>query len=238
MSRNRSILWLTVLLSALFMVSAAQARLIVTVEDVNTSATDVFTDLDYGIAGATISGVQGIVTLDSVSSPIFGDYWMGGATIASSNYAVAEDALLGTASFNMNATALGANIIVSVFSDEFLFPEARPFTVTSVVNASTLDGAAYSFGTVVNAFEPDAVIIDVAENVTTLGTFEASALVDVSSPFNLLHSFQPIALEIGGDIGIDMSTRAASEPSTLAALSVGMLGLAGAIRRRRRLARR
>jgi hypothetical protein len=228
---KRSILFLGPALLGLAVFTSAHARLIVTVEDLNTTATNIFTDLDYGIAGATVLNTQGIVAFTSATSPILGTYWAGSAMVNLSNYPdVTDPATLGTASFNLNALAVGDNVAINVFADEYMNPTGAPIGFESVVNASTLVDTSYDFLTQVNGILP---FLLSALNVADTGTYQASAVYDVTAPFSISHALRLGASAIGGDLGVDMSSRAfaVTEPAPLALAGLGLMAI-GFIRRR------
>ena len=206
------------------MTMPAHAKLILTVTDLNTFADNVFTDLDYGIPGATISGTPGVVIFDSVSSSILGEYWTGAGVVNVSNYADTSDfGTLGTASFSLNALMTGDNVAISVLADEYLNPVGSPIGFETIVNASTLVDTSYDF--VVNV-GPGFQLLN-ALDIADTGTYSNSAIYDVAAPFSIQHSIRLGASEIGGDLGVDMSTRAYLVPEPLSAglLGIGLLGL-------------
>lgn len=225
--RFRNLLLATALAT---LATSAHAKLIVTVEDLNTSATNIFTDLDYGIAGATVIGSQGIVAFNSATSPILGTYWAGSATLSVSNYGSPGDlGVLGTASFNLNALATGDNVVINVLADEYLNPTGPPITFESVVNAATLIDASYDF------------IVGVGDNsgfnflqneidITDQNTYSATGTFDLEAPFYIQQALRIGAVELGAELGVDMSTRAVPAPGVLALLGLGLLGLVGARR--------
>ena len=216
---------------------AAQAKLIATVTDLIGGGVNIFSDLDYGIPGATVIGTQGLINFSSITSPILGTYFQGAATLGVSNYADATiQGILGTASFNLSSlTDLGDVVAINVLADEYLNPAGIPLTFTSTVNAATLGdatdttdatNASYDFVVNVQGVGGSATLQSVL-NVADLTTYQASASYPWEVPYSIQHALRLGTTEVGVDIGIDMSTRAEviPAPAPLALFGLGLLGL-------------
>lgn len=209
----------------------ANAKLIATVVDTNDFSTEVFTDLDYGIAGATVIGVEGLVVFGSSNSTILSNYWAGELTFGLSNYG--DPSLPGaliTGQGSLNALAIGDNVAIDIVADEYLNPTGSPIGFETIVNASTLIDTEYSF--LVDVLGQPNLLT--AAGIDDTNTYSASAVYDITAPFGIVHTILLDALELDAQFGVDMSTRAFAvpAPAPLALVGLGLLGI-GAVRKYR-----
>ena len=191
---------------------SAQARLIAVVEDLNNPGTeDIFTDLDYGILGATVLGTQGSLVFGDFNSGVLATYWTGTLHTALSDYAdPTQTATLVSTAGALQAVQTGENVLVNILADGYQNPAGSPVGFETTVNASTLIDATYDF---LVDIEPGSIPLLVGLNIADTSTYTENAVIDISAPFGISHTLRIDALALGL-IGMTVARKMRNAKST------------------------
>lgn len=193
--------------------AGAQALVTLTVKDLNTLATEVYTD----------AATPGAIFLGGSSSPILSTYWAGSSQINLANTVIGGDAVFLSASNDLFSLVAGTNVELTAVASGFLEPAAGEVLFDSASNASRLVNGSYTVATWADGVSilPSTVI----SNVTTTAT--ASKVITVGSPFSISHQFLLTANGVGSFLSFDAGTSSSAVPvpAPLALMGLGLAGL-------------
>jgi hypothetical protein len=191
----------------------AHALITLTVKDMNSLVTEVYTD----------AATPNFIFLPGTLSPIMSTYWAGSLQIDIANVG-GGDAVFLSASTNLDALVAGSNVELTAVASGFVSPPAGEVDFRSSSNASVVTNTSYTVSTMVDATQLLAPTV-ISDVVTTA---LAEDTITVGSPFGITHRFLLTAADVGGSLAFDAGTfsgDAIPAPAPLALLAAGLIGL-------------